>query len=66
MRVAAPNGNYDAYAVFWADVNVQFLIRAGLTSNPGGNTLFGRTNANGATPGVFAASALGNTARGQS
>jgi hypothetical protein len=58
MRVAVPNGTYDAYAVFWADVNVQFLIRAGLTSNPGGNTLFGRTTGNGATVGSFGASAI--------
>jgi len=58
MTVAAPNGTYEAYAVFWADVNVQFLIRAGLTSSPGGNTLFGRTTGGGATASLFGASAI--------
>jgi hypothetical protein len=64
MHVAAPNGSYDAYAVFWVDVNVQWNIRAGLTSNPGANTLFGRTNADGATVGTFAASTIWTTPPG--
>lgn len=58
MTVPAPNGTYEAYAVFWADVNVQFLIRAGFTSNPGNNTLFGRTTGANATASIFGGSAI--------
>ena len=57
-HVAAPNGSYDVYVAFWSDVFANWQIRAGLGPNPGNNTLFGATNASGATVSPLAASAV--------
>lgn len=37
------NTNYDVYAVYWSATNADWGVRAGFTSNPGGNTYFNRT-----------------------
>lgn len=39
------NTSFDIYAVYWSATNANWAVRAGLTSNPGGNTLFSRTGA---------------------
>ncbi|HJQ79760.1 MAG TPA: PEP-CTERM sorting domain-containing protein, partial [Lacipirellulaceae bacterium] len=47
--------NYDMYAVWWSDPS-NWVLRAGLTSNPGANPIYDRTGAVGTpgTLGVFA------------
>jgi hypothetical protein len=57
MHVSAPDGVYDVYAVYWSDQS-NWTIRAGLTSNPGANTLYNRTGGGGVTAGVAASSAV--------
>jgi hypothetical protein len=57
MHAAVPNGNYDVYVVYWAGNGGQAQrVRAGISSMPGGNTLFGNGNG-GTTVGPLAGSA---------
>ncbi len=47
-----PNASYDVYVAYWSNA-ANWGIRAGATSNPGGNPIFDRTGALG-TPGYAA------------
>ena len=39
--------SYDMYAVWWSATNENWVVRAGLSSNPNGNTAYDRTGAGG-------------------